>query len=79
MTLAEKHKEMDHLPGHKEWILLEDVCKEVDRLKETMKIVLNTTEKLVDSTSVLLVKVNELNKFVGPLRDQMEEDEECTE
>lgn len=34
MSLLEKYKEMSHLLGHKEWILLEDVCKEIDRLNQ---------------------------------------------
>ena len=38
MTLTEKHNQMDHLPGSKEWILLKDVCTKVDKIEEAMKL-----------------------------------------
>lgn len=37
MTLSDKYKSLDYVPGHKEWILLNDVCKEVDHLKELVE------------------------------------------
>ena len=37
MTLSDKYKSLDYVTGHKEWIILNDVCKEVDDLKEIVE------------------------------------------
>ena len=51
MTLSDKYKDLDFVPGQKEWILLKDVCKEVDRLKELVEsqgVCIKVLEKMLD-------------------------------
>ena len=67
MTLTEKYKDLDWVPGHKEWILLKDVCLEVDEIKKEIEIINRICKKVAKMCS------DDLNKpTYGPMLEDKE-------
>ena len=70
MTLSKQYNNLDHRPHppeSKEWILLKDVCKKIDKIEEAMK--------LQGVSNQIIVKMFELIRK-EPMYGPMLEDEE---
>ena len=67
MTLTKRYKKMNHLPGDKEWILLKEVCLEVDGIKKEIEIINRICKKVANMCS------DNLNKpTYGPMLEDKE-------
>lgn len=67
MTLSDRYKDLDHVPGHKEWILLKAVCEELDALKTEAEVLERITHRVM---SVAHEKLN--TPTYGPMLEEEE-------